>query len=187
MESPQSPEFKELLDRVSQLEKRLKEDEAVISGLSAWTLHGFGTLLKHLDDPEKFDREAVANLIQRVLDNMFRTLKLGYRGEAELVHTKDGFDRLYIFAQDMTNMWPDSDGYQKKKKNIESGYHMIDAAANMLHNLDPRLQAHFPFESPTERQTRMQARAAIFQAQAQAQVQDRLNPAPPDNDGSSIG
>ncbi len=154
-----------LHNEVEVLKARLKEDEAVIASLQAWTQYGLGTLIKHLSDPESLDRSEVTHLLETVFARMYRTLKVGFRGEAEQVDSNDGFDRLYGCAQETIDMWKSKDDLLFADQPDDSGQKLRHAALDMLGRIDPIVQQYFPFESNAEKQSRTAARLAIHQVQ----------------------
>ena len=154
----------ELQNELEGLKKRVAEDEAVIASLQAWTQYGFGMLLKHLACPNDVDRAHVSDLLEKVFGDMYRTLKQGFRGDAEMTTSTDGFDRLYICAQETADIWQLMRDYNFEDSPDQDGYKLINVALDMMYRIDPLTQRHSPFETPEEKRLRKFARDAVFQA-----------------------
>jgi hypothetical protein len=156
-------EIADLKSEVEALKTRLTEDETVIASLQAWTLYSLGILLRHLHDPNEMDRDQASHAIEAVFDRMYGTLKQGYRGAGELRQTKDGFDRLYMCSQEISNMWKLMREIEFSEKPDVRGTKLINLGYDTIQRLDPLNQAMIPVETLSERRLREQASNLVHQ------------------------
>lgn len=161
-------ELQEQLDalklELDDLKGRLYENEMVIAMLQTWTQYSFGILLRHLSDPDKVGRSQVSNQIEMALIRNYRRLKQGFRGGEPLQTSSDGFDRLYICAEDTASIWQSMDDHNFAEKSDQDGYKLINAAMDILDRIDPQSQRIFPFETKQEKEHRIASLKAINQA-----------------------
>lgn len=155
-------QIEELRAEVEQLKVRLTEDETVIASLQAWIQYSFGILLKHLPNPDADARSHISHLIEWVFEDMYRKLKVGYRGEGELEVSRDGFDRLYICALETAGIWKSMRDHNFAKKSDDRGYKLLNVGLDMLNRLEPQYQKCFPVETRKEKQFRKQIRDQII-------------------------